>query len=337
MDRICSQGRGYYRRLWDGLTLYASTDRQHRKGRGTEYATSKDWKTASSQDDNSINAAPLFISADTNDFRLAADSPCVNAGTDIGLTEDYERSTIPKGGAPDIGAYESGTPTITTPPTVITIVPSVIQSTGAAGGGDITSYGGATVTERGVCWGLTANPTIPGSHTNDGSGMGSYTSSLTGLTPGTIYHARAYATNSSGTGYGNDVTFTTSQEITLPVATTSAMTSITLDGRKGRRNVTSDGGATVTERGVCWGLTANPTISGSHTQDGSGTGSYTSSLTGLTAGHDLSCPGLRDELVGHGLRERRHVYHHRADQSSHRDDLGGEARSPRRAQRPAGT
>jgi len=88
----------------------------------------------------------------------------------------------------------------------------LITSASATGGGNISSAGGATVTERGVCWALTASPTISGAHTHDGSGMGSYTSSLTGLTPGTTYHIRAYATNSSGTGYGNDVTIKTVPE-----------------------------------------------------------------------------------------------------------------------------
>ena len=169
-------------------------------------------------------------------------------------------------------------------PTVTTSAPGSITSTSAAAGGNVTSDGGATVTERGVCWGLTANPTISGSHTQAGSGTGSFTSSLTGLTPGTTYHVRAYATNSSGTAYGSDISFTTTEQIDLPTVTTSATGSITSTSATAGGNVTSDGGATVTARGVCWGLTANPTISGSHTQAGSGTGSFTSSLTGLTPG-----------------------------------------------------
>jgi parallel beta-helix repeat protein len=185
------------------------------------------------------------------------------------------------------GDKDSNTAVITvtppiSPPIVTTSAVTSITSTSAAGGGSVTSDGGATVTARGVCWGLTANPAISGSHTHDGSGTGGYVSSLTGLSPNTTYHVRAYATNSSGTGYGSDVAFTTSQGITLPAVTTSAVTSITSTSAAGGGSVTSDGGATVTGRGVCWGLTANPTTSGSHTDDGSETGSFVSSLTGLS-------------------------------------------------------
>jgi hypothetical protein len=94
-------------------------------------------------------------------------------------------------------------------PSVTTSAVTSITSTGAAGGGSVTADGGATVTERGLCWGLTANPAISGSHTHDGSGTGSYVSSLTGLNQNTTYHVRAYATNSVGTGYGSDIAFTT--------------------------------------------------------------------------------------------------------------------------------
>ena len=156
---------------------------------------------------NCFTTSPGFVNAAGHDFHLLSSSPCINAGANVGLTQDYEGNTIK--GTPDIGAYESGFPTTTTPPGVTTIVPSAIQSTSATGGGIVTSNGGATVTGRGVCWRLTANPTTSDSHTHDGSGTGSFVSSLTGLSPNTTYHVRAYATNSSGTGYGIDIAFTT--------------------------------------------------------------------------------------------------------------------------------
>ena len=72
----------------------------------------------------------------------------------------------------------------------------------------MTSDGGASVTARGVCWGTSSNPTTAGNKTTDGSGTGVFTSSITGLTAGTLYHIRAYASNSVGTAYGDDVQFT---------------------------------------------------------------------------------------------------------------------------------
>ncbi len=94
--------------------------------------------------------------------------------------------------------------------TVTTAVVSNITSTSATCGGNVTSDGGANVTARGVCWSTHHNPTISDSHTDDGSGTGSFTSGMTGLFPNTTYYVRAYAVNSVGTRYGNEVSFTTS-------------------------------------------------------------------------------------------------------------------------------
>ncbi len=256
-----------------GASIYKST-----------YAT---WESAYGRTTHSVGADPLFVSASNPlDFRLQPNSPCISKGIPVNLSTDIVGNPVPaqQGKNPDIGAFESTSQVTVSVPTVTTANITGPTSSSVTYGGTVTSDGGATVTARGVCWGSTANPAISGSHTLDGSGTGSYTGSLTGLTPGTTYHVRAFATNSSGTGYGSDVTFTTSQVITPPAVATSAVTSVTSTSAAAGGNVTSAGGGTITERGVCWALTANPTISGSHVQNGSGTGIYTCSLTGLTAG-----------------------------------------------------
>ena len=97
-------------------------------------------------------------------------------------------------------------------PTVTTTAISNIDKTTATGGGNVTADGGATVTARGICWSTSQNPTISGNHTTDGTGTGSFTSSMTGLTANTTYYVRAYATNSAGTAYGEEVSFTTLPE-----------------------------------------------------------------------------------------------------------------------------
>ena len=165
-------------------------------------------------------------------------------------------------------------------PTVTTTSVTAITSSTATSGGNVSSDGGATVTARGVCWSTSHNPTISGSHTSDGTGTGSFTSNLTGLTTGTTYYVRAYATNSVGTAYGEEVSFTT---LALPTITTTSVTDITFSTATSGGNVTSDGGATVSARGVCWSTSHNPTVSNSHTTNGTGSGSFTSILTGLAA------------------------------------------------------
>ncbi|HRZ42859.1 MAG TPA: FISUMP domain-containing protein [Bacteroidales bacterium] len=88
-------------------------------------------------------------------------------------------------------------------------VSNISQHT-ASSGGNITSDGGATITSRGVCWSTSPSPDINDDTTSNGTGTGSFTSNITGLNPSTTYYVRAYAVNSAGTAYGNQVDFTTS-------------------------------------------------------------------------------------------------------------------------------
>ena len=94
-------------------------------------------------------------------------------------------------------------------PSVATDAVSNINDSSAICGGEVIADGGGEVIARGVCWSTNANPTVADSYTTDGSGMGSFISILTGLTPNTTYYVRAYATNAAGTTYGNEVDFTT--------------------------------------------------------------------------------------------------------------------------------
>jgi len=99
---------------------------------------------------------------------------------------------------------------ISNTPSITTTAASSIAATSATSGGNVTSIGGSSVTAKGVCWSNSPNPTIDNSKTTDGSGSGSFTSSITSLTSNTTYYVRAYATNSSGTAYGEEISFTTS-------------------------------------------------------------------------------------------------------------------------------
>jgi hypothetical protein len=169
------------------------------------------------------------------------------------------------------------------PPGIETSAASNITTTSMSSGGTVTSDGGAPVTARGICWSTSGSPSIDlTTKTNDGSGLGSFTSSLNGLSPNTTYYIRAYATNEAGTAYGTQVSATTlAASASL---TTSQVADITSFGAVTGGNITNDGGANITSRGVCWNTSANPTSDlATRTQDGSGSGAFTSTLTGLAS------------------------------------------------------
>jgi len=164
-------------------------------------------------------------------------------------------------------------------PTVTTDTVTNITGVTASCGGTVTDNGGLNVTARGVCWGTSPNPTIDDSHTTNGSGMGSFSSSITGLSLSTTYYVRAYASTSQGTGYGEEVCFNTRDGI--PEVNTASVTGICGTFATCGGTVTDNGGLDVINRGVCWSTNHNPTITDNHTTNGSGLGNFTSSMTGL--------------------------------------------------------
>ena len=184
-------------------------------------------------------------------------------------------------------AYSAdGSFTTLAPPTVTTTNPiTVFTQTTATGGGNVTADGGATVTARGDVWDTAINPTIAlSTKTSNGTGLGSFVSSLSALTCNTLYHVRAYATNSFGTSYGGDVTFTTSACNVVPTVTTPTVTSILSTTATLGSNVTSLGiPASISARGTCWGMTASPTTN-CLAEGGTTTGVFTQARTGFTPG-----------------------------------------------------
>ena len=168
-------------------------------------------------------------------------------------------------------------------PTVKTNAVTNIKATTATCGGYVSSDGNGTVTARGVCWSTSQNPTINDNKTTEGSGIGSYSSNLSNLSDNTTYYIRAYATNEKGTAYGEEMSFATLKKV-LPTVTTNAVTNIKATTATCGGYVSSDGNGTVTARGICWSTKPNPTISDSKTTDGSGTGSFTSYMSGLQDG-----------------------------------------------------
>ena len=165
--------------------------------------------------------------------------------------------------------------------TVTTAAPTAVSYSTATAGGTVVDDQGAPVSARGVCWGTASGPTTAGPHSSENGGLGTFTAPLTGLAAGTTYHLRAYAVSAAGTSYGNEVTLTTLAP-SAPVLATKPVGGISsyLAGSGG--TLTTDGGSSITAKGVCWDLNPAPTtLLATKTNDGSGPASFNSTLTGL--------------------------------------------------------
>jgi sugar lactone lactonase YvrE len=108
-------------------------------------------------------------------------------------------------------------------PTVSTVGVSSIKQTTATISGTVSAMDSATITAKGVCWGLSANPTTANSCINAGAGAASFSSSITGLTANTTYHARAYAVYSAGTIYGSNIAFTSLAPADLVITSSTGL------------------------------------------------------------------------------------------------------------------
>lgn len=168
-------------------------------------------------------------------------------------------------------------------PTLTTRSVTDISYTSAKSGGNITKDGGADIILKGLVWSIQNNPTLEQNTgmISQGSGLGSFAGDLTELNPDITYYVRAYATNSKGTAYGNQQSFTTLR-VPIPVISTTAVSNTTAASAESGGTVSDDGGSAVTARGVCWSTSPEPTINDLKTNDGSGLGSFTSNLTSLT-------------------------------------------------------
>ena len=169
-------------------------------------------------------------------------------------------------------------------PFVTTGFATQIMSTTAICAGEVTNSSGLDVTERGICFSKTnTQPTIENSYyIQSGSGLGSFECMLSSLEPNTTYFYCAYATNDVGTGYGTVLHFTTDPVYYLPTVTTNSAVGVTPSSAMCGGNVTSDGGSSVYERGICYSsYNTQPTISDSYVVSGSGTGLFTATITGL--------------------------------------------------------
>jgi hypothetical protein len=226
------------------------------------------WSTAINptiNDNRTINGSgnPTFVS----------NVPSLSASTTYYLRA-YATNSLGTGYGSQMTFTTLGLPTLTT--TNI----SNITASQANSGGTISNDGGASIIAKGICWSTSTNPTISNSKTIDGTGSSTYSSTLIGLSANTNYYVRAYATNSVGTAYGNQISFKSGAA--PPTVSTNSVTSSNQTSFTAGGNATSDGGSTISAKGICWSTSTAPTVSNSKTSDGSGIGSFTSIALGLS-------------------------------------------------------
>ena len=205
----------------------------------------------------------------------------VSIFTDTALMENtsYTYRVYAFNSAYELGAYSNEASSSTQGrPVISSSAITGITPFSAVGGGTITNIGGSTIIASGVVWGTSpGQTTATDTKTEDGSGE-SFVSAIAGLNWETLYYVRAYATNALGTGYGEEFTFTTEP---LEITTLEA-TDITYNSGITGGSIEGEGGTSLTERGLVWGNSPNPTIeSAVKIENGSGTGSFTGSLTRL--------------------------------------------------------
>ena len=193
-------------------------------------------------------------------------------------TAYYVRAFAVNDSGTSYGIEKSFTTVALALPTLTTNQILNITNTSAVSGGNITSDGGSSITERGICWSTSPNPSIFDFYASSGTGLGNFSIPLTSLVENTLYYLRSYAINNIGTSYGNELSFRT---YTLPSVSTTLASNITQTTATCGGDIMSDGGANITSRGVCWATTPNPTITNNKTSDGNGTGQFISNLTGL--------------------------------------------------------
>ena len=175
-------------------------------------------------------------------------------------------------------SFQTKTPSL---PIVTTTAAKNITYTTATIEAEVRESGGSEVVERGVCYSLSSNPTTSDTKIVVGSGVGTFVANLTDLSVETTYYVRAYATNAKGTSYGEEVVFQT-DAYSVPTVLTTEAAYITNSSATVGGNVIADGGTEVTERGICYSLSTNPTLSDIKIEAGNGKGTYSVELKGLS-------------------------------------------------------
>ncbi len=145
--------------------------------------------------------------------------------------------------------------------------------------GEVTSANDVNITSRGFCWSTSQEPKYSDNHIEAGKGSGEFSALLTGIEPNNIYYIKAYATTAQGVVYGNQVELVLGKFV--PRITTGSVYDITESSAVCSGKLESAGGGTITEMGLCWSISENPTIEGDHKPSEAFSGEFTMTITNL--------------------------------------------------------
>lgn len=165
--------------------------------------------------------------------------------------------------------------------TVTTDEVSDITINTAVCGGNVLNDGFAEVTERGICYATHQEPTVFDYKVAGGEGLGLFQCRMSGLEMLTTYYVRAYAKNSEGYAYGNEVSFVTADETYLPEVITHPVTDFNHFYAIGGGEVVANGGLDIIERGICWSTSPNPVTTGNKLTAGTGMGEFSCRMLSL--------------------------------------------------------
>ncbi len=210
------------------------------------------------------------------DIALEVDGSATGDNVSLGTLADTAGFDTPPDTMQEFYGYSS-----VTEPSVTTDAATSVTASSFTANGNATSDNGASITDRGFYIGTNSDYTQNTKTSVGGSGTGTFNLAKTGLIYNTTYYITAYATNSIGEGRGSTISQATSNA-TAPSVTTNSNSSIGVNSMTANGNVTSDGGATVTDRGFYFGTSSNYSNNTKY-QQGSGTGSYSRSMGGLNA------------------------------------------------------
>lgn len=185
---------------------------------------------------------------------------------------------------------------------------SYISTTFATGGGTIKTDGGSLVSASGLVWGTAQAPELDAAGTNkttDGAKSGAFVSKMEGLTAGTTYYVRAYATTKAGTAYGEEISFATLAELVVPTVEISGTSNVRNVSAEVSGKVVAWGGADVTERGIILGTSSDLTLENAivTVESGKDLGTYKCYFTGLTPETEYTVRAYAKNSVGIGYSE----------------------------------